>query len=344
MTCGSPPRREVTLERVPSLADSYARVLGAASRAVVLLRRPGAGTVPDLGYVTHGVRVDPERLTAYQHLLGEPATDELPAGYLHVLAFPLAVALMVRDDFPLPVLGLVHLANHVEQARPVRADEVLTVRAWARGLAPHRRGTQVEVVAAVDSDAAARVRGSAGPAWCGVSTYLAKGVRLERRAGPGTGPEEPGAGTGPEEPGAGAGPAARSGDGPRGPATARWNLGTDVGRRYAAVSGDRNPIHLSAATARPFGFRGTVAHGMYLAARALAGVGAARGPSFTWDVNFEAPVVLPGRVDVRIAPTAPVSGHAGREYAGWDYEGWDYEGTHPRTGRRHFLGKVVPTP
>ena len=44
-----------------------------------------------------------EHLTEYQHLLGESASDALPAGFVHVLAFPRGRALMVRADFPLPL-------------------------------------------------------------------------------------------------------------------------------------------------------------------------------------------------------------------------------------------------
>ena len=53
----------------------------------------------------------------------------------------------------------------------------------------------------------------------------------------------------------------------------RWRLAPDLGRRYAAVSGDFNPIHLSPATSRLFGFRRPIIHGMWTHARALAGLG-----------------------------------------------------------------------
>src|SRR6266487_1403229 len=46
-----------------------------------------------------------------------------------------------------------------------------------------------------------------------------------------------------------------------------WELPADLGRRYAAVSGDRNPIHLYRLTAWLFGFRRPIAHGMWAAAR-----------------------------------------------------------------------------
>ncbi len=55
--------------------------------------------------------------------MGAVAADVLPAGFVHVLAFPVTTALMVRDDFPLPLLGMVHLANTVTQHRPVRLGE-----------------------------------------------------------------------------------------------------------------------------------------------------------------------------------------------------------------------------
>ena len=44
----------------------------------------------------------------------------------------------------------------------------------------------------------------------------------------------------------------------------------DIGRRYGAVSGDRNPIHLHGWSAKLFGMPRPIAHGMWLKARCLA--------------------------------------------------------------------------
>ena len=318
------PRDVVALEAIPALGGLYLRGVAASGRHGVargiggLLGRgrgavggatvePLSTSVPSLPPVTpvvHGVRVDADHLTTYQHLMGETASDVLPAGYVHVLGFPLAMAVMVREDFPLPLLGMVHLANSVEQRRAVRLGDTLEVRAWAQHLAPHRAGTSVELVVevAVAGDA------SSEPAWRGVSTYLAKGVRLH----PGLPPEgEPR----PEV--------------PTGAPTGLWTLGADVGRRYAAVSGDRNPIHLSALGAKAFGFPRAIAHGMYTASRALADVGVARGEAFRWDVAFDRPVLLPGTVSVRVVaddgPTGP----------GFSYVGWSKD-------RVHLSGRVAP--
>ena len=84
---------------------------------------------------------------------------------------------------------------------------------------------------------------------------------------------------------------------PKSPASASWKLPGDLGRRYGAVSGDRNPIHMYALTAKPLGFNSAIAHGMWTKARALAQVGSRIPDSFRADVRFRKPVYLPGKVD-----------------------------------------------
>ena len=138
-----------------------------------------------------------------------------------------------------------------------------------------------------------------------VSTYLAKGVFLP-------GIDKPGRATVPGR-ASGSGLPAAELPATEPPATvpcrdfsppdptALWQLGVDTGRAYAAVSGDFNPIHLSVLTAKALGLRRSLAHGMYLASRALADVGSPQPDAFAWDVAFEAPVFLPAPVALDIA-------------------------------------------
>jgi acyl dehydratase len=74
-----------------------------------------------------------------------------------------------------------------------------------------------------------------------------------------------------------------------------WTIPGDIGRRYAAVSGDVNPIHVNGLAAKAFGMPGTIAHGMWTKARALAALAGRYGPAFTVDVVFKAPVRAPSR-------------------------------------------------
>jgi acyl dehydratase len=298
-------RPDVVLPQVPGLGGLYARGVSASARLAALSRLGRASDeLPHVAYVVRGVQADPDRLTAYQQLLGEPASDLLPAGYVHVLAFPVATALMVRPDFPLPLAGMVHLANRVQQHRAPALGEPLDVRAHAEDLRPHRSGAQVDLVTE------ARVDGEV--VWRGVSTYLAKGVRLPMSR---------------TRTDAAAAPPPRTFVPPV--PTGRWSLAGDVGRRYAAVSGDRNPIHLSRLGARALGFPRPIAHGMYTASRALATVGRARGDAFAWTVEFAKPLLLPGRAAVRVAPDLAGGGFA---YSAWN----------ERSGALHLHGTVVP--
>lgn len=215
------------------------------------------------------------RLTAYQHLVGESAGDTLPAGFLHILGFPLSTEVMTQPGFPLPILGMVHLSNTAEVSAPVELGASLDVVVRSGPFAPHRRGTTVQLVAEISTDGQVAYRG--------VSTYLAKGAWLF-----GSPPE--GADTAP--------PTERF----VAPApTAHWQFATADSRAYAAISGDRNPIHTAALAARTFGFPRRIAHGMYAAARALALCPERRG-AHDWSVEFGRPIFVPGGADVTVLP------------------------------------------
>jgi acyl dehydratase len=75
-----------------------------------------------------------------------------------------------------------------------------------------------------------------------------------------------------------------------------WKLAGDLGRRYAAVSGDRNPIHLYPLTAKAFGFPTTIAHGMWTLARSLSAVQNRLPSSFVNEAEFRKPILLPSTV------------------------------------------------
>ncbi|MGN8130416.1 MaoC family dehydratase [Paenarthrobacter sp. 22069] len=297
-------QQPVILAEMPSLSKLYVNAAAQAARRR-LLGAHDAAVLPTDSHEVRGVTVGVENLTAYQHLIGETASDVLPAGFIHAIAFPLAMSVMNRDDFPLPLLGMIHLRNSVEQRSPIVFTDALDMTARVENLRGHRAGTQVDVIAEV------RRAGSPDVHWRGISTYLAKGVFLPGIDKPTAAPPKSDF-TAPDP-------------------TALWHLGVDTGRAYAAVSGDFNPIHLSVLSAKALGMRRSIAHGMYLAARALADVGPARGDSFTWDVEFEAPVFLPSRVALEIATDQSGSG-------AWKHS--TFVAWNPGSGRRHFSGMV----
>jgi hypothetical protein len=239
--------------------------LGPLYRGAVLdaVRRKAAGdALPGTELRVPEIGVDRAHLAEYDRVCGFRLSDELPATYPHVLAFPLAVALMTRDDFPLPLVGLVHVANRIELRRPLTADDRFEFRVHAEDLRPHDRGRQVDLVA--EALAGGEV------VWVGRSTYLRREKKAdgERRR---DGAEPPTGG-------------------------ALWRLTPRVGTAYAEVSGDHNPIHTSRIGARLFGFPGPIAHGMWSKARCLAALEGRLPESYTVDVAFKVPVPLPSTV------------------------------------------------
>src|SRR3954471_13000902 len=162
------------LDSVPNLRTLYARAAAGSTVSPVLGRVPVLGgrfsrssELPDTRLVLSDVEIDREHLTRYDRVCGFHVSDELPPTYPHILAFPLQMQVMTATDFPFPVIGLVHVRNRIEQARPIGDEEKLTLRVWAEGLAPHPKGTQFELHAEVEADG--------GPVWRSVSTYLRKG-------------------------------------------------------------------------------------------------------------------------------------------------------------------------
>ncbi len=109
--------------------------------------------------------------------------------------------------------------------------------------------------------------------------------------------------------------------------TATWRIPDDAGRRYAKVSGDVNPIHLSGLTAKAFGFKRAIAHGMWMKARVLAALSGRLPDAFTVDVAFRKPVFLPSTVTLS---TAQARG------------GWDVAVRNATSGTDNLLATVRP--
>jgi acyl dehydratase len=278
----------VELDAAPDTGTAFRR-----AALDMLRRKPVGDTLPDTTLVLRGVIVDRGHLAAYDRVCGYRLGDRLPPTYPHVLAFPLAMHLMSAPAFPLPLAGIVHVANRVEVLRPLDAGERLDLTVRAADLRPHERGRQVDVraTASVDDEVV----------WRGVTTYL-------RREKAGRHTQEP-----------------RDRPAPP-PVTAVWRVGREVGPCYAAVSGDRNPIHTSRLAARALGFPRTIAHGMWSKARCLAALEGRLPDRYAVDVAFKLPVLLPATVDFAATPT--------------DGDGWSFALHGHGSGRPHLTGTV----
>jgi len=256
-------------------------------------RDPQPTGLPDLAIARHDVRVDPDHLARYRELCGFPRKDVLPLTYPHVLAFPMHLAVMTDGAFPFPAIGTVHLDNSLTQHRPIAPDEQLQITVRPAALRAHPKGSLFDLVTTVHS--------AAEPVWEATSTFLRRGTGD---------PDAPGGATLADPP----------------PGTVDWRLPADLGRRYAAVSGDHNPIHLYALTAKAFGFPRQIAHGMWSKARCLAAIENRLPDAVRVDVGFRKPVLLPGTVAFGTSATPD-----GRAFAL----------TRPTDGAPHLIGQAT---
>jgi acyl dehydratase len=249
--------------------------------------------LPDLTLERNDVVVERSEVDRYAAVCGFPRKDVAPVPYLHMLAFPLHMDLMTDAKFPFPAIGSVHLENVITQHRPVAIGETVSLSLRADNLRASTKGRawDMNVVGKVGDEVV----------WESVSTYLRVGKGDKENGDPGTSF------------------AAVDAKGPV------WSIPENIGRRYGAVSGDRNPIHLYPLTAKALGFPRHIAHGMWSKARCIAALENRLPDRVRVEVGFKKPIFLPGkaRFGAEANPT-----------------GWDFALVNPRSGAPHLLGRA----
>ena len=241
------------------------------------LRKPkleGAPALPTERLVRSAVALQGADIAAYGRACAFRPEQGVPLSYPHVLAFPLHLMLLTRPSFPYPASGMVHLANRIRQHQRLQEGHALRLEVFAEHWLAHPKGQALSI--------ATRGYSNGSLVWEGDSLYLRRGV-----SAPVGEPWQGALALAPE--------ALRR--------TQRWTLPADLGRRFAKVSGDFNPIHTSWLGARLFGFRRPIAHGMWTLGRALA---AQQPPqaleAAQLECEFKLPIFLPAAVTLWNTP------------------------------------------
>ena len=262
------------LPAIPNLLAQYGKA--ALGSVPVVGGSRDATSLPAKGVEVDGVQVDVANLAAYASVCDLRLGSALPLTYPFTLAFPLTMQLMLDPKYPVPAMGSVHLTNEIESRRPLRVGDELNIRARAENLREHPSGLLVDIVTEV------RTGDDDEPAWLQRSGMLSKRRTSLTPAKDAPRPPKP------EPP-----TAAELGN----PTVVR---SVSEGRiaEYAAVSGDRNPIHVSKVGAKAFGFPNVIAHGMWTAATLLGTVEGEIPERARYSVEFGKPVVLPAKLGI----------------------------------------------
>lgn len=249
----------------PGLWSQYVRALLARGNG-----KP-VPPMPSLEATLIRQRCDPAKVAEYAKVCGFNQHTYLPYTYPHILAFPLHLELMLHPEFPLAPMGLVHVRNQITQHRPIAVTEALDIRCFLGASQHSDKGLEFDCVTEV------RVMGEL--VWESVSTNLARSQTASSKKK--TTPPTPAAFDHQQS----------------------WHLPSNLGRRYARVSGDSNPIHLYPFSARLFGFKQHIAHGMWTKARTAAAltnmVDMSQGQL---TVQFKQPIFLPADIALHYQP------------------------------------------
>ncbi|WP_107705962.1 MaoC family dehydratase [Nocardioides allogilvus] len=259
------------------------------------VKKASAQGFAGLSYDRTGVEASRTDVDAYAAVCGFPRKDTVPLPYPHMLAFPLHMAIMSDPAFPYPAIGMVHLENSITARRAIAVGEVLDLTTSVAAPRAHAKGALLDFVTTVTSGGEV--------VWESTSTYLRRGGKPEG---------EPDAGL-------------VIADAPTG--GLQWRLPADLGRSYASVSGDHNPIHLYPLTAKALGFPRQIAHGMWTKARSIAAIENRLPEAVTVEVAFKKPVFLPGTV-----------AFAERSHDGEH----TFALTNPKDGSPHLVGRATP--
>ncbi|ENU17073.1 MaoC/PaaZ C-terminal domain-containing protein [Acinetobacter lwoffii] len=238
----------------------------------LIFKKPKAEKVlPQVEYVVDSFKVDQKHLKAYNEVCGFKNNGYIPAIYLTVLSQSLQMHMMTSEAFPFPILGLVHIRNQVKQYRKIGVNETLTLSCKFGELQPHDKGVQFDFITTVKVGGEVVVEA--------LTTYLS---RQKTNAKAAAKPAESQA--------------------PEYILNNEWNISENTGRRYAMTSGDFNLIHIHAVTAKAFGFKQAIAHGMWSKAKALANL--SLPDAYEADVWFKLPMYLPSKVEFLTAQAA----------------------------------------
>lgn len=246
--------------QLPKPYLAYPKVI----QGLIFKKPKGEKVLPQVEYVVDTLKIDSKHLESYNEICGFKNDGFVPAIYLAVLSQSLQMHMMTSEAFPFPILGLVHIRNQIKQTRKIAVNEQITLSCKFGELKPHDKGLQFDFITT------AKVGGEV--VMESLTTYLSR-QKTEKKT-----TEK-----------------AKESQEPAYQPQAEWNISENTGRRYAVISGDFNLIHIHAVTAKAFGFKQAIAHGMWSKAKALASI--ELPAAYEADVWFKLPMFLPSTVE-----------------------------------------------
>ncbi|MBM4276738.1 MAG: SDR family NAD(P)-dependent oxidoreductase [Deltaproteobacteria bacterium] len=301
----------ITIDQGPGTAAIYLRsLLRMPGRPQGVLTSECEHTLAPIEVSQSGVRISATHLTKFRDVCESPKNGlAVPPAYPECLFLGPMAEIVLSKTFPFSPFGLIHTQQRIMLLRAINPDETLDLSCRLAEIRETIRGFEI--------DFAFRVDVAGKEVWNGTATVLSRNKQVRSGRGTGRTKTAPIAWIQNEEPFQ----------------SIRIHVPENTGRRYAAASGDWNPHHLYAMTARLLGYRRPIAHGMWTFARVLAAIEAQRPFTLPIEVNasFKRPIFMPAEIEIRLLY---------EQVSGSNSHSVRFEARDPHSGEPHMIGSM----
>lgn len=225
--------------------------------------------LPSARYWVENISLEPANIQAFNRLTDWPHQGIVHPGFLHTLGFPLQLKLMLHRDFPFSIMGVVHIANSIQQHHSVHPFDRVDMSCKLGDIRQLKIGClfSIETEFFVKQQLVLQAK----------HQYLRRENVNKRKSR-----------------------AMVELDWLDTTDQQHWPLPNNLGWHYAKCSQDYNPIHLHPLSAKLLGFKQHIAHGMWMKSRAYSALCQLedlrlQGP-LSCDVEFKKPLFLPNSV------------------------------------------------
>ncbi len=224
-------------DKKPSILASYARTIFLRRRGLM----PGE-SLPEISASMKSIKIDRSLLKKYIETCELKDDGYMPILYPHVIASPVYMSILTHKKFPIALVGALHLRNHIIRHRGIKADEVFDMDVRLTDKRIVKQGVEFDftIVLTVDGE----------KVWESITTWLKQGKYGKDFD------ESPNADLIKPVPDA--------------EHFKDLYIPRGIGKKYAGITGDYNPIHMSKLLAPLFGLKRDVAHAMWACANSMA--------------------------------------------------------------------------
>jgi len=237
----------IEYQSIPSPLEFYTRMITSLNNLTKSSFLPNGVIPPKCEVVVKAQPINKESYKSYLKVCGFPTDrEEVPAPYHIGISLPVVSAILTHPCWPIkPLATMIHVKQTISMLRPIKSNEIFFKRFIFGQVRNTERGTEMDGIVQLFTDSNYEEKSIVMQ---GVASLL---ILKKRGAAQQTQPQSQE--TNQKE-------------------TKKYEIKLEeaLGRKYAAATGDYNPWHLNSITAKIFGFKRAICHGMWSLSKVLS--------------------------------------------------------------------------